>query len=428
MTGKTAAARMDQQQLSASAAGLPVFTIPEISNYLIKGYWKDFNDWGPRSWADTSISYDVSQLSAERQVLAKMAFAAWDEVCGLEFTEVLGGATADINFVMEPAATAGESAAWETDNAFAGKVISSATIHIAENFDPDTAINSTAYETFIHEIGHALGLGHGGNYNGTGGPGRHYENDTRQFSVMSYGAQGNFNGASSLDVLSPQMADIYSVIRKYGAEAIREGDTVYGNNASGLTAATGHVYDFDAAGFNFNVFGPAFTIVDTGGIDTLDFSKYWADEDGMRIDLRGGRFSDVGQWEGNIGIYLTTVIENAFGGVDSDQMTGNKVTNILDGGMGEDILNGLGGNDILTGGGDADTFRFGRKGKADYITDFEDTVDVIDLSGMDFSRFSKVLKLAKDVGTDLVIEFGKGDQLTIGGFSKAEFDAADVLI
>lgn len=410
---------------SALGAGLPVYTIPQISNYLVKGYWQDFNDWGPRSWADTSITYDVSALSAERQVLARMAFAAWDEISDLDFTDVSGGGSADVSFVMEAASNPGESTAWETDDAFSGSVISSAVIHIAANFDTDTAINSSAFETFIHEIGHALGLGHGGNYNGAGGGGPHYANDTRQLSIMSYVAQGNYNGASSLDVLSPQMADIYSMIKKYGAEDIRAGDTVYGNNASGLTGDTGYIYDFDAAGFDYNDFGPAFTIVDTGGIDTLDFSKYWGDQ---RIDLRGGKFSDLGQWKGNIGIYLTTVIENAYGGPDSDSITGNKVSNILSGGTGEDVLNGLGGNDFLTGGDDADTFKYARKGKIDHITDFADMIDVIDLSSVDFSSFAKVNKLAKDVGTDLVINFGKGDKLVIDDFSKALFDAADIAL
>lgn len=411
------------------AKALPVYTTEQISNYLIKGYWQDSNDWGPRGWTDKSIAYDISALSAERQVLAKMAFAAWDEICGLDFTEVTGGGTAQISFAMEDAAPSGQSTAWETDDAFSGKVISQAVIHIAANFNSDTDINSSSLETFIHELGHALGLGHAGNYNGTGGSGPHYQNDTRQLSIMSYVAQGNYGGASNLDVLTPQMADIYSVIRKYGETDVRAGDTTYGFNASGLTAATAFVYDFDNFGPSeedgFYGIAPAITIVDTGGTDTLDLSGYFYDQ---RIDLRGGKFSDAGQFKGNIGIYRTSIIENAVGGSDEDKITGNKVGNRLDGGEGEDTLYGMQGRDFLTGGADADVFKYARKSTVDHITDFEDTIDHIDLSSMDFARFGQVNKLAKDVGDDLVINFGKGDRLIIDDFSKADFDKLDVLI
>lgn len=324
---------------------------------------------------------------------------------------------------MHAAVPDGQSTAWEQDFVGSGKVISSATIYIAENFDPDTEINSSAFGTFIHEIGHALGLGHAGNYNGTSGTGPHYQNDTRQFSIMSYVAQANYNGASALDVLTPQMADIMSMIRKYGADEVRETDTTYGFNASGLTAETGYVYDF--SNFDENDFGPAITIVDTGGIDTFDVSGYFR---GQHIDLRGGKFSDVGQWKGNVGIYLTSVLENAVGGTGADRITGNAASNHLDGGGDSDTLYGLGGKDFLTGGADADTFKYARKGGIDHITDFEDAIDKIDLRSWDFAKFSKVDKLAKDVGDDMVINFGKGDKLVIDDFSVDQFNKPYVLL
>jgi serralysin len=420
----------DEHELDVTAKALPIYSIEQISAYLIKGYWQDANGWGARGWEDKSITFDVSALSPERQALAEMAFAAWGEISGLDFSE-FGGASgfAEIEFVMEPDAPVGESRAWETDNAFSGKVISMAQIHLAGNFDPDTEINSSAFETFIHEIGHALGLGHAGNYNGTGGGGPHYQNDTRQFSIMSYVAQGNFNGASSLDVLTPQMADIHAIIKKYGAAEVRETDTTYGFNASGLTAATGFVYDFENFGpaheDGFHGIAPAITIVDTGGNDTLDLSGYFYDQ---RIDLRGGKFSDGGQFRGNIGIYLTSVIENAIGGEGKDVIGGNKVANSLIGGEGEDTLSGLQGNDLLTGGIDADTFVYRAKFDRDTIVDFEDGLDKINLGAFDFSKFGTVFKPAKEVGDDLVISFGNGDRLIIEDFSKAEFNVTDVIL
>lgn len=65
--------------------------------------------------------------------------------------------------------------------------------------------------------------------------------------------------------------------------------------------------------------------------------------------------------------------DRLFGGEGDDELKGG------DGGYG-DLLVGGEGNDQLTGGGGADTFAFGRDHGSDWITDFGDGADVIDLS------------------------------------------------
>ena len=54
--------------------------------------------------------------------------------------------------------------------------------------DGKTGIDSYGYQTYIHEIGHALGLGHQGPYNGSASYSTNalYANDTWQYSIMSY--------------------------------------------------------------------------------------------------------------------------------------------------------------------------------------------------------------------------------------------------
>ncbi|WP_190241695.1 M10 family metallopeptidase C-terminal domain-containing protein [Bradyrhizobium algeriense] len=255
-------------------------------------------------------------------------------------------------------------------------------------YDGKTGIDSYAYQTYIHEIGHALGLGHQGPYNGSASYSTNatYANDTWQYSIMSYFSEPNYSGSSYRYVVMPQMADIYAVGSIYGAAtSTRTGDSVYGFNSN-----AGAVFNFG----NYSS-APALTIYDSGGTDTLDCSGYSA---AQTIDLRPGAFSSVGSLVNNIGIALNAVIEKAIGGSGNDRLIANDSGCTLSGGDGSDTLTGgagsdnlIGGSGIdnLTGGGSGDTFVFllanssATSGQHDRITDFISGTDRIDLSGWD---------------------------------------------
>lgn len=207
------------------------------------------------------------------------------------------------------------------------------------------------FQTFLHEIGHALGLGHAGNYNSSANYNSDalYLNDSWQSSVMSYfhQAENTWLNADFAYAITPMMADIIAIQALYGTPTANTGDTVYGDNGNTTT------YLDAALGLSNPV---AFTVFDTDGTDTFDFSSYTAHQ---RLDLRQETYSDLAGLDGNIGIARGTVIENGLTGSGNDTLTGNAAANALSSGPGNDTVNGGAGNDAIRGGTGFDTLSGG---------------------------------------------------------------------
>ena len=339
---------------SVSSAPLPFFSNDQIAEQLSQetsgGAQIAFNA-GP---GDT-ISVNINGLTNSGKFLARNALEAWENVTGLKFSFVSSGA--QITFDDENAG-AYASYSWRSN----GDLVS-ADVNVSKAWlnSYGTSINSYSFQTYIHEIGHALGLRHAGNYNGsaTYGVDNHYANDSWQASVMSYFSQNENTSinASFAYVVTPMVADILAVQDLYGTPtAIRTGATTYGNNSN----AGGYLATF----FESNQTA-AMTIYDNGGTDLFDFSHYGTNQ---RIDLNQEAISNIGGKTGNLIVARGTVIENASGGSGNDQLIGNSANNILTGNGGNDRLVGGGGNDILRGGGGKDDMSGGAGNDTVYFT------------------------------------------------------------
>lgn len=470
------------------AAPLPTYTNDQIADYLINN-----PNWiGGASFnlgASRTLSVDVSALTSAGRQLATWALEAWTMVTGITFTFNQISGSAQITFDdNKPGAFAGPSS-------YSGKggTINSSSVNVSTAWinNYGTGIDSYSFMTYMHEIGHALGLDHAGDYNGnakhrtdsTQAGDNHYLNDSWQATVMSYFDQSKAGTGSYNYLLTPMIADILAMQTLYGvAGTLRTGDTTYGvgSNAGGY--------------YNSNLGASAsFTIIDEGGIDKINFSNVTANQ---RVNLAPAAISDVGGLTGNMIIMRGTIIEKFVSGSGNDDITGNTANNILwggggadiirgkagkdtiYGGDGNDILNGNGksdlllggdGNDILRGGsgpdllygqaGDdtlrggvgrdkliggsgADTFVFKKGWAVDVIRDFEDNVDTIELDAALWGNtamtvsdllnpangYATVVTDHSTLGAHIELSFGSSEKLKIFGVSDLNALLDDITI
>lgn len=339
-------------------------------------------------------SNGFAPLSDVQEAAAALAMAAWAEVAAIAFVVLGEGEAGDIR--LGTATLPAEAAAWAYyPGAGAG---AGGDVWLNNLYSYSYAADGTGYGylTLLHELGHALALKHPGNYDasggGTDGPYLPADQDSYQYSVMSYYAHPT---AWAETPVTPMLYDIAAIQYLYGANmTTRAGDTVY-------AFAQGE-YVIEA-------------IWDAGGIDTIDMSNQIA---AQIIDLEDGAFSTLGGGgANNVAIAFGALIENATGGAAADTLIGNEADNRLRGGLGADRLTGGDGYDVFAGSIN--------ELAGDRITDFAlgDTLRVI---GADLTRLGGTSATAS-------LQLAAGKVLTLDGLAGndtwiAVLDGSDTIL
>ena len=303
---------------------------------------------------------DLQPVTAAQMAMIDQAFAAIGKLVGVTFQR--DDANANIRFGT---ADLNGMPADDKVSPLGGYNVRQYTGNPATDFNAvvmprsyDTNGNAQGYfVTLMHEIEHALGVAHPGDYT-KGAEVYAGLQDNAVDTIMSYriarpsgypdvltdAAYGSLLQSSNAAgrTVSPARYDILALQALLGINTATQSTSDVFSGFQDAQDATGkwigqtYVTIFDAGGSN----------------DTLDASS---SNKQVRINLEPGTASSIGGPDKNVVIAFNTLIENAIGGTKNDILIGNDVANTLTGGKGEDTLKGGKGIDTYVIGEDTDT-------------------------------------------------------------------------
>jgi serralysin len=355
--------------------------------------------------APSYAGYDGSfePFNATMKAATRTAMDAWSSAADITFVEVAdSGSGGQIRFGSntQSSTTAGY-AYYPGTSSVAGDVW----VNNANWYNLAPVVGNYGYFVLLHEIGHAIGLKHPGNYNATGGgtsgPYLSATEDSRDYTVMSYYG-GTPTTLKSLDIQAAQY--------------------LYGTSGTG---SIGNVHFFDGANDSYAGTGGIDYVHARGGDDRVDLG---AGNDGV---MAGDGADTVLGGSGNDLIYGNVGLDVLSGGAGNDTIFGGQNAGGLDpgetgvdayrsgvdtisGGVGNDLIYGNHGPDRLVGGAGSDTLYGGQD--ADTLSGGEGFDRLFGNLGADL--------MAAGGGTDTLYGGAGADTLSGGGGSDYLFGEA----
>ena len=275
-------------------------------------------------------------MDATQAAGVRAAFAYYEKILNVDFVEVASD-TGNINFAMNTqAASAGYA---YSPQSLYGKTY----VYLAKNQPTNSnfAEGSYGWLTMIHEIGHAMGLKHPGDYNAGGGGGETpflpAALDSKRYSAMSYNQPADIPG--NIHARTMMLYDVGALQYLYGT-----------------ASATNQTFAFGDTDTN-----TLQTLWASGDSNTLDFSATTS-ATGLTINLNDGEFSSLGALANNLALAYGARIDTLRLGSGNATVTGNEHGNDIylkdglvtfTGGSGNDrmIFSGGNQNDLSISGG-----------------------------------------------------------------------------
>jgi serralysin len=340
----------------------------------------------PSSYATAEDKIGFSVFTSQEITATKQIFALISQLINISFVEVpeaeLANGIRFANNTQEK--SAGYAVLPQPSGVANGFIQGSGDLYMAGNQinNPSFAVGTYEYMTLVHEIAHAIGLNHPGNYN-AGEPAKveagNYlatSEDNRWVSIMSYN-----------EVPQGQIREFFGT---YDMLALKY---LYGGKDYNAESTNYLVTDRDGQMLKM--------INDTGGTDTLDVSNCSV---AASINLNPGSNSSVGTLAdgstpaiNNLSLAFDAYIENLIGTAFNDTLLGNKLDNFISGGRGSNTIDGAEGNDTAIYVGNRTTFTLSKKAEGGF------NVEKPNADGSDTLTNIEVLKFA-----DMSINLGVG--------------------
>lgn len=431
-----------------------------MSTYLINGqkwgYPTGYTEGGQVTWSFATtvgdlIGFDYQITESDFRDLIRDAFAAWETYLDIDFIEVSDSSSVGIRLGWDAidgqSGTLGEAiySYQYTTSEYDSLTQAEIRFDWEESWTSDKDYTGGVYENFyavaLHEIGHAIGLGHSTDPNTLMYAYLSTQTDLTASDILggqiiyggAYGApllgdytSNTLRGTDYADyMIAGDGADfvygyagndrIYAGAEDIGNDYISAGD---GNDIAGGGSGNDDIYGGNGRDLLFGGAG-ADDLFGESGNDTL-----WA---GLGVDLaRGGNDNDV-MGGGSDGDYL-------YGESGDDVIYASSGGDYVSGGGGKDTLFGGDGNDTIAGGTGDDTM-YGGFGNNVFVIDADSGDDAIggffslgsnriDLSALSLNGMTDLT--ISQAGADVVIEFGSSS-IRLFNANEADLDSTDFI-